>query len=89
MTHNPNLVVNGDSEQVIVANFERTAASQPSRIRYIAGAIENSSPLDKTKPNVLDTQGIREHICEVLEGGRDAFAAREQKYGFQRTGKNS
>lgn len=89
VTHNPNLVVNGDSEQVIVANFERTAASQPSRIRYIAGAIENSSPLDKTKPNVLDTQGIREHICEVLEGGRDAFAAREQKYGFQRTGKNS
>lgn len=84
VTHNPNLVVNGDSEQVIVANFERTASTQPARIRYVAGAIENSSPFDKTKTNVLDSQGIREHVCEILEGGRDAFAAREQKYGFQR-----
>lgn len=82
VTHNPNLVVNGDSEQVIVANYERTASSQPTRIRYIAGAIENSSPFDKQKLNILDAQGVREHICEVLEGGKDAFTEREQKYGF-------
>ena len=27
---------------------------------------------------------IREHICDILEGGRIAFEKREQKYGFRR-----
>ena len=82
VTHNPNLVVNGDSEQVIVANFERAPSTQPAKIRYLAGSLENSNKLDDSKANVLDKQGVREHVCEVLEGGKDAFAAREQKYGF-------
>ena len=29
------------------------------------------------------TQGIREHVCDILEGGRTAFEKREHKYGFK------
>lgn len=28
-------------------------------------------------------RGIRNHACDILEGGPDAFALREQKYGFK------
>ena len=27
-------------------------------------------------------KGIREHVCEILEGGEKAFKIREKKYGF-------
>lgn len=38
------------------------------------------------KPNLIETiimesQGIREHVCDILEGGKVAFEKREQKYG--------
>ena len=39
---------------------------------------------DKTDSQILSSQGIREHICDILEGGREAFKKREQKYGFRR-----
>lgn len=41
---------------------------------------------DKSVTNediVKGSQGIREHVCDILEGGRDAFEKREQKYGFR------
>lgn len=82
VTHNANLVVNGDAEQVIVANYEIDRATQPVRIRYISGSLENSALYASTEVNVLDRQGIREHVCELLEGGEDAFERREEKYGF-------
>lgn len=81
VTHNPNLVVNTDSEQVIVANFDRATNKQKSRIRYISGALENTF-YNSEIVDVLDKQGIREHVCEILEGGKEAFEKREQKYGF-------
>ena len=31
---------------------------------------------------VLESQGIREHIFDVLEGGKEAFEKREKKYNF-------
>ena len=27
--------------------------------------------------------GIRQHVCEILEGGQDAFKEREIKYGLK------
>lgn len=82
VTHNANLVVNGDAEQVVVANFEKDLATQDVRIKYVSGALENSRALSKTEKNILDRQGIREHVCELLEGGETAFEKREEKYGF-------
>lgn len=82
-THNPNLVVGADAEQVIVANQQGEEGSENKKYKfeYISGSIENSY-LDKTEKAVLYQQGIREHICEILEGGEEAFKKRERKYNI-------
>ena len=82
ITHNPNLVVNTDSEQIIVADFDRGLEKQKARICYVSGSLENSFRNDSALIN-LEEQGIREHVCEILEGGKEAFEKREQKYGFR------
>jgi len=70
ITHNPNLVVNVDSEQVIVARAERYQNGFP-HISYQSGGIEDNTPAN---------QGIRQKICRILEGGREAFRKRERRY---------
>jgi hypothetical protein len=67
ITHNPNLVVNADSEQVIVATAVRRESGLP-HITYRSGALEN--------------QSIRQQVCRILEGGSDAFRRREQRYAL-------
>ena len=57
ITHNPNLVVNGDSEQIIVATAERRADGLP-HIVYSTGALEDTRE---------DGTGIREQVCRILE----------------------
>jgi len=79
VTHNPNLVVNADSEQVIVANFDKALEKQASRISYVSGSLENTFR-DNSAINILEKKGIREHVCEILEGGEKAFIKRENKY---------
>lgn len=69
VTHNANLVINSDSEQVIVANYDG------SMISYEVGAIEDG--------DIKLQEGIRHHICSILEGGHVAFSVREKKYGIQ------
>ncbi|MGJ5820109.1 TrlF family AAA-like ATPase [Paludibaculum fermentans] len=71
ITHNPNLVVNTDSEQVIVPSFD---GSRKPYLTYWSGGLENTS--------TIDGGGIREKVCKVLEGGRDAFRKREEKYAI-------
>ena len=74
ITHNPNLVVNSDSEQVIIAAATRRESGLP-HITYHSGSLENSTP-----PN----QGIRQQVCRILEGGVDAFRKRERRYALGR-----
>ena len=87
ITHNPNLVVGTDSEDVIVCNQEgqgEDTQNKMYRFEYISGALENSFRLSKEKePAILYRQGIRQHVCEILEGGEEAFEKREKKYGFK------
>lgn len=66
VTHNANLVVNTDVDQVIVASAERTSPTEVPRISYVSGGLENSV--------------IRDRVCEILEGGREAFRQRERRY---------
>ncbi|MDP2705496.1 MAG: hypothetical protein Q8O71_03865 [bacterium] len=80
ITHNPNLVLNTDAEQIIVANFDAVPSLQPSRISYVSGAIENSFVSEKAKIP-LEKRGIREHGLDILEGGKTAFRKRREKYG--------
>lgn len=86
VTHNPNIVVGADSENVIVANQNGVKTPNISGIKfqYKNGCLEDSfRDNDSSKP-ILDTMGIREHVCEILEGGEEAFRKRESKYGFAR-----
>jgi ABC-type cobalamin/Fe3+-siderophores transport system ATPase subunit len=81
VTHNANLVVNTDSEQIVVANFDKNREKQNGGICYVSGALENSFE-DKNIQSVLYSRGIRQHCWYILEGGPEAFCKREQKYNF-------
>ncbi|TCN58745.1 hypothetical protein D0809_10370 [Flavobacterium circumlabens] len=87
VTHNPNIVVNADAENIIVANQKGqndTAEKESTsdyHFDYINGALEDSFPKNG-KTDLLKSMGIREHIAEIVEGGKEAFKKREKKYGF-------
>nr|WP_315594112.1 AAA family ATPase [uncultured Cupriavidus sp.] len=65
VTHNANLVVNTDAEQVIVADCGPHRPSQLPEISYESGSLEN--PI------------IRKHVCDILEGGERAFKERAKR----------
>jgi chromosome segregation protein len=73
-THNPNFVVNGDADKVIVMNSGAPGASgglATARVSmFVDGAIE--------------TPKVREAITEIMEGGKEAFELRSRKYFFAR-----
>ena len=54
VTHNPNIVVNTNSEQVIQMDF-------------VNGLIRNRCT------GALQNHDIRDAICEVMEGGKEAL----------------
>ena len=83
VTHNPNIVVGADAEEVIVANQQGNNSLNPDRVKfaYYSGALEDS--FNNDKDSVLLSKGIREHVCELLEGGTKAFRLREKKYQFK------
>ena len=85
VSHNANLVVSTDSENVIVANQEIKKGNnyeynEKYKFEYINGALEETFTLNNGKK--FHEKGIREHVCEILEGGEKAFKIREKKYGF-------
>ena len=62
VTHNPNIVVNGDAEMVHAMDFR----SGQCRIVEKGG---------------LQDGRVREEVCRVMEGGREAFEKRYQRLG--------
>lgn len=87
VTHNANIVVNSDAENVIVANQKGQNDSESTSeflFDYINGAIEDTFPINETEKDLLISMGIREHIAEIVEGGKDAFMLREKKYRFEK-----
>ena len=65
VTHNANLVVNTDADQVIVATCGPHRRDQLPLITYDSGGLENPH--------------IRKHVCDVLEGGERAFKERAKR----------
>lgn len=65
VTHNANLVVNTDADQVIVATAGGHEPGKLPVISYISGGLENPE--------------IRRQVCNVLEGGERAFRARAKR----------
>ncbi len=84
VSHNANLVVNTDAENVIVANQagEDGKENKAFRFEYVNGALEHTFDLPEEK-GILYQKGIKEHACEILEGGTDAFKKREEKYNLR------
>jgi hypothetical protein len=70
VTHNANLVVNSDADQVIVAASEPNPAGGLPTVTYQCGSIENPA--------------IRRLVCDILEGGEQAFRDRERRYRLGR-----
>lgn len=69
VTHNANIVIGADSEQVIIASERDGADPQKEKFYYEGGSLENTE--------------IRSKICEILEGGKNAFKKRENRYNFK------
>ena len=62
VTHNPNIVVNGDAEMVHALDFHH------GQCRVVeCGALQEKS--------------VREEVCRVMEGGREAFSQRWARLG--------
>lgn len=62
VTHNPNVVVNGDAELVHVMEFGRGQC-------YVM------------QSGALQEKAVREEVCRVMEGGREAFERRWKRLG--------
>lgn len=84
VTHNSNVVVSADAEQIIVANQqgEKSPNVEGLKFQYVTGGLEFTKEKDESIDITLFSQGIREHVCEILEGGNEAFKKREKKYGI-------
>ncbi|MEH8123081.1 hypothetical protein Q7I34_15010 [Aeromonas veronii] len=84
VTHNANLVVAADSECIIVANQsgqQENIKNAEFKFEYCSGSLECS--FERKDLTSLKNKGIRQHVCEILEGGVPAFKEREMKYGFK------
>lgn len=84
VTHNPNVVVGADAENIIVANQHSgsTPNENGEQFDYTNGALECITAEDPTSSYILPKQSIRDHMFEILEGGRSAFEKREKKYNL-------
>jgi len=65
ITHNANLVVNTDADQVIVAKCGPHRPGYLPELSYQSGGLENPA--------------IRKEVCEILEGGEIAFKERAKR----------
>ena len=65
VTHNANLIVNADADQVIVATCGPHRPGQLPEITYICGGLEDAD--------------IRANVCDILEGGEIAFKERAKR----------
>lgn len=84
VTHNANVVVNADSELVIIANQHGSHSpnNDDKKFQYKYGSIECLLQDNNAQASTLDKKRIKDHICEILEGGDKAFKLREKKYNF-------
>lgn len=89
VSHNANLVIGADSECVIVANRHGDDRKNKNgqTFAYLSGPLEHSQP-KKAGRYTLHEQGIREHACEILDGGQEAFQKRQDRYKLYEDGRH-
>jgi hypothetical protein len=69
VTHNANLVINTDADQIIVAEAGPHPHSALPPISYRSGGLESAE--------------IRKAVCDILEGGENAFRERARRLRVQ------
>ena len=62
VTHNPNVVVNGDAEMLHVLDFK-------------------AGQCVVAQSGAMQQEAIREEVCRIIEGGREAFESRYRRLG--------
>lgn len=65
VTHNANLVINTDADQIIIAECGAHQSGGLPPITYTAGGLED--------------EPIRKAVCDILEGGEEAFRERARR----------
>ena len=65
VTHNANLVVNTDADQIILAAAGPHPSGGLPSLSYVSGGLESTA--------------IRKAVCDILEGGEDAFRERARR----------
>lgn len=65
VTHNANLVVNTDADQIIVAQVGRHTGTGLPPMSYVTGGLDDAS--------------MRTIVCDILEGGAEAFRDRARR----------
>jgi hypothetical protein len=82
VSHNANLVIGSDSEQLVIANRHGNDRKNMDgkQFNYLTGSLEFTQPHDETCKDTLTSQGVCEHACAILDGGRAAFEGRKNKY---------
>lgn len=65
VTHNANLVINTDADQVIIADSTHDGSGGLPKITYRSGGLESAE--------------IRKAVCDILEGGESAFKERARR----------
>lgn len=65
VTHNANLVINTDADQIIVATAGPHSPGELPPITYQSGGLEDAE--------------MRKHVCDILEGGEEAFKERARR----------
>jgi len=73
VTHNANLVVNTDVDQVIVASCTKHGSGHAPEFHYASGGLEDAS--------------IRAAVCDILEGGEVAFRERAKRLRVRGVGR--
>jgi energy-coupling factor transporter ATP-binding protein EcfA2 len=68
-THNANLVINTDADQIIIASAGPHVSGDLPPITYLSGGLERAD--------------IRQVVCEILEGGEEAFRERARRLRVQ------
>lgn len=81
VTHNANVVLGTDAEEVIIAN--QHGADTPNekyRFEYRSGSIENNECITTGDKGILWERGMQDQMCDILEGGPEALKRRMMKY---------
>lgn len=65
VTHNANLVINTDADQILLATAEPDPDGGLPSITYVSGGLEDAS--------------MRKNVCDILEGGAEAFRERARR----------